>query len=104
MEDRAYSLLGIFDINMPTLYVEGERAFRRLQEEILRRIPDQNLFAWRDMYQGPDLSEQPAPDGVRYSLRCKTSSKDSLLSSSINSFGTDSRNIILASHAVLDRL
>ena len=45
VEDRAYSLLGIFDLNMPTLYGEGERAFRRLQEEILRRIPDQTLFA-----------------------------------------------------------
>ncbi|KAM5546197.1 hypothetical protein V8D89_000323 [Ganoderma adspersum] len=46
VEDRAYSLLGIFDINMPTLYGEGERAFRRLQEEIMRRTPDQSLFAW----------------------------------------------------------
>ncbi|TBU55493.1 hypothetical protein BD310DRAFT_825619 [Dichomitus squalens] len=45
-EDRAYSLLGIFNINMPTLYGEGARAFRRLQEEILRRIPDLSLFAW----------------------------------------------------------
>ncbi|KAI1782983.1 heterokaryon incompatibility protein-domain-containing protein, partial [Ganoderma leucocontextum] len=47
-EDRAYSLLGLFDINMPILYGEGERAFRRLQEEIMRRIPDQSLFAWLD--------------------------------------------------------
>ncbi|TBU62779.1 HET-domain-containing protein, partial [Dichomitus squalens] len=49
-EDRAYSLLGIFDINMHTLYGEGERAFRRLQEEILRRVPDQSLFAWGNVY------------------------------------------------------
>lgn len=46
MEDRAYSLLGLFDLNMPIIYGEGDRAFRRLQEEILRRIPDQSLFAW----------------------------------------------------------
>ena len=46
VEDRAYSLFGILDINMPTLYGEGERAFRRLQEEIMRRTPDQTLFAW----------------------------------------------------------
>ncbi|TBU45301.1 hypothetical protein BD309DRAFT_890662 [Dichomitus squalens] len=45
-EDRAYSLLGVFNINMPTLYGEGSRAFRRLQEEIVRRIPDLSLFAW----------------------------------------------------------
>ncbi|KAI1792761.1 HET-domain-containing protein [Ganoderma leucocontextum] len=51
-EDRAYSLLGIFDINMPTLYGEGTRAFRRLQEEIMRRLPDQSLFAWGEIYLG----------------------------------------------------
>ncbi|KAM5546022.1 hypothetical protein V8D89_000148 [Ganoderma adspersum] len=55
VEDRAYSLLGIFDINMPTLYGEGSRAFRRLQEEIMQRIPDQSLFVWGDIYQGPPL-------------------------------------------------
>ena len=48
VEDRAYSLFGIFDVNLPTLYGEGDRAFQRLQEEILRRIPDQSLFAWSD--------------------------------------------------------
>ncbi|KAI0690926.1 heterokaryon incompatibility protein-domain-containing protein [Cerioporus squamosus] len=51
VEDEAYSLMGIFDINMPTLYGEGRRAFIRLQEEILKRIPDQTLFAW-----GPRIS------------------------------------------------
>jgi hypothetical protein len=34
-EDKAYSLLGIFDIHMPLIYGEGEaNAFRRLREEI----------------------------------------------------------------------
>ncbi|RPD61804.1 HET-domain-containing protein, partial [Lentinus tigrinus ALCF2SS1-6] len=46
VEDEAYSLMGIFDINMNTLYGEGRRAFVRLQEEVLKRIPDQSLFAW----------------------------------------------------------
>ncbi|EJF57905.1 HET-domain-containing protein, partial [Dichomitus squalens LYAD-421 SS1] len=46
IEDRAYSLIGFFDINMPTLYGEGRRAFRRLQEEVMRRNPDQSLFSW----------------------------------------------------------
>ncbi|OJT06668.1 Vegetative incompatibility protein HET-E-1, partial [Trametes pubescens] len=47
-EDRAYSLMGIFGVNMATLYGEGaEKAFYRLQEEILRHCPpDQSLFAW----------------------------------------------------------
>ncbi|KAK1749627.1 vegetative incompatibility protein HET-E-1 [Echria macrotheca] len=46
-EDVAYSLLGIFDINMPMLYGEGMKAFIRLQEEILRQSDDQSLLAWR---------------------------------------------------------
>jgi hypothetical protein len=47
IEDIAYSLLGIFDLNMPLLYGEEERAFRRLQEEIIRSINDLSIFAWQ---------------------------------------------------------
>jgi len=46
-EDVAYCLLGIFNINMPLLYGEGEvRAFGRLQEEIMKRTEDDSIFAW----------------------------------------------------------
>lgn len=46
-EDAAYCLLGIFDVNMPLLYGEGAvKAFRRLQEAIMRTTHDQSLFAW----------------------------------------------------------
>lgn len=46
IEDIAYSLLGIFDVNMPLLYGEGPKAFLRLQEEILKETDDQSLLAW----------------------------------------------------------
>lgn len=46
VEDRAYSLMGIFNVNMPTIYGEGEKAFIRLQHEIIRQSPDQSIFAW----------------------------------------------------------
>jgi hypothetical protein len=47
-EDMAYSLMGIFDVNMPLLYGEGrEKAFYRLQEEIMKRSDDHSLFAWK---------------------------------------------------------
>ena len=46
IEDRAYSLLGIFNINMPLIYGEGGTAFRRLQEEILKNSTDQTIFCW----------------------------------------------------------
>ncbi|KAI1381943.1 heterokaryon incompatibility protein-domain-containing protein [Hypoxylon crocopeplum] len=46
-EDTAYCLLGIFDINMPLLYGEGTKAFKRLQEEIMKLFPeDHSLYAW----------------------------------------------------------
>ncbi|KUI53494.1 Vegetative incompatibility protein HET-E-1 [Cytospora mali] len=46
VEDMAYCLLGIFDINMPLLYGEGPKAFQRLQEEIMKMSTDQSLLAW----------------------------------------------------------
>jgi hypothetical protein len=36
-EDRAYCLLGIFDVFMPLIYGEGDNAFNRLKEEINKR-------------------------------------------------------------------
>jgi Heterokaryon incompatibility protein (HET) len=36
-EDKAYCLLGIFDIFMPLIYGEGDNAFIRLKEEIDKR-------------------------------------------------------------------
>ena len=46
VEDMAYCLLGIFDINMPLLYGEGRKAFMRLQLEIIRKSDDESIFAW----------------------------------------------------------
>jgi Heterokaryon incompatibility protein (HET) len=46
VEDRAYCLMGIFGINMPLLYGEGNNAFQRLQLEILKGSTDHTLFAW----------------------------------------------------------
>ncbi|KAF5608147.1 heterokaryon incompatibility protein het-E-1 [Fusarium pseudoanthophilum] len=46
IEDMAYCMLGIFNINMPLLYGEGKKAFFRLQEEIIRNNNDHSLFCW----------------------------------------------------------
>ncbi|CZR57741.1 uncharacterized protein PAC_07630 [Phialocephala subalpina] len=54
-EDRAYSLLGLLGVNMPTLYGEGEKSFIRLQEEIIKTSDDHSIFAWKgvkDEYPG----------------------------------------------------
>ena len=46
-EDMAYCLLGIFGVNMPLLYGEGaNKAFIRLQKEILAFSSDETIFAW----------------------------------------------------------
>lgn len=47
-EDLAYSLLGLFDIQMPLIYGEGANAFRRLQLEIMASSDDESIFAWKD--------------------------------------------------------
>ncbi|KAL8779349.1 MAG: hypothetical protein Q9213_006992 [Squamulea squamosa] len=48
IEDMAYCLLGIFDVNMPLLYGEGHKAFKRLQHEIIKQSNDDSIFAWTD--------------------------------------------------------
>ena len=55
VEDEAYALMGVFDVNMPTIYGEGRQAFRRLQEEIMKQSSDQSLFAWGPMASMDDL-------------------------------------------------
>jgi hypothetical protein len=51
-EDKAYCLLGLFNVNMPLLYGEGgPRAFHRLQEEIMKYSTDQTILAWSPAYQ-----------------------------------------------------
>lgn len=47
VEDQAYSLLGLFDINMPLIYGEGIKAFHRLQEEIIKHNGDLSILAWQ---------------------------------------------------------
>lgn len=62
VEDEAYCLLGLFGINMETLYGEGRHAFFRLQERILIQIPDQSIFAWGLPF--PRRIPPPAPPAV----------------------------------------
>lgn len=65
LEDRAYSLLGIFDVNMPMLYGEGEKAFIRLQEEIAKETNDLTLFAWQAVKTNEEDGGQSASQKYR---------------------------------------
>lgn len=44
-EDMAYCLLGLVQVNMPILYGEGDRAFYRLQLEIIKKTNEHSIFA-----------------------------------------------------------
>ena len=48
IEDRAYCLMGLFNVNMPLLYGEGPKAFIRLQTAIINQSDDHTIFAWTD--------------------------------------------------------
>ncbi|KAH7466581.1 hypothetical protein FOMA001_g15905 [Fusarium oxysporum f. sp. matthiolae] len=62
IEDTAYCLLGIFDVNIPLIYGEGRKAFQRLQVAIMNTTHDQSLFAWGKLVTCPaeliDKSQQ----------------------------------------------
>ncbi|KAH7141337.1 hypothetical protein B0J13DRAFT_585727 [Dactylonectria estremocensis] len=61
-EDIAYSLLGIFGVNMPLIYGEGGKAFLRLQEEIMRSAFNPTLLCWNAEVNGkPQLPQDAKP-------------------------------------------
>ncbi len=67
-EDEAYALMGLFGVKMPVTYGEGVLSFFRLQEEILKVVPDQSLFVW-DTSPSVSLSGAPPPyDESRHTL------------------------------------
>jgi hypothetical protein len=46
VEDMAYCLLGLFNVNMPMTYGGGGKAFVRLRREIMNVRRDQSILAW----------------------------------------------------------
>ncbi|KAK4618071.1 Vegetative incompatibility protein HET-E-1 [Fulvia fulva] len=67
-EDTAYCLLGIFGVHMPLLYGEGEDAFIRLQQEIIRQSNDESIFARRLPASGKSHFTQSFAQGARSGL------------------------------------
>lgn len=74
-EDRAYSLMGLFNVNMPLLYGEGGgKAFERLQDEIIKRTSDQSI-----LLHGRDFCFHPlamSPDDFTSSYKFLKSERD----------------------------
>ena len=68
-EDISYSLIGIFGVAMPMIYGEGgDKAFRRLQEQIMKDIGDDSILAWGlnlDLAKpNPENSSKVASEGI----------------------------------------
>ncbi|PIL28695.1 hypothetical protein GSI_08739 [Ganoderma sinense ZZ0214-1] len=107
VEDEAYPLLGVFGVDMPILYGEGERAFRRLQEEIIQRVPDQSIFAWGGVYTGSDIgmpSKTPEVGSEQQSYLCcayNNHNYQSFLATSPSIIEDSARSISAVSHDVL---
>lgn len=47
VEDDAYCLLGLFNVHMPLLYGERDKAFERLQRQIIQQTQDESILVWR---------------------------------------------------------
>ena len=45
-EDTAYCLLGLFGVQLPLLYGEGNKAFRRLQIQLIDAYDDDSIYVW----------------------------------------------------------
>jgi hypothetical protein len=73
IEDRAYSLLGILDVNMPLLYGERHRSFHRLQQEIIKQNTDLTILGWGHRLVSPQTVE-PLDEIEDYPLRFVASS------------------------------
>jgi hypothetical protein len=73
VEDMAYCLLGLVQVNMPMLYGEGERAFYRLQLEIIRQTNEHTIFAWEPVdtawYNTSIFASSPTQFGSASQLR-----------------------------------
>lgn len=54
--DTTYCPLGIFDSNTPLLYGEKEKAFRRLQEEVIKTTNDMTIFFGRKSQEDTQIS------------------------------------------------
>jgi hypothetical protein len=85
-EDKAYSLLGIFDVHMPLLYGEGRsKAFKRLQEEIGKSVSissKSTRAGMRLLVASSDplrMETVPVSDSLQYAILSHTWGDDEVL-------------------------
>jgi hypothetical protein len=103
-EDAAYSLLGLFDVNMPMLYGEGEhRAFSRLQKAIYKKDGDHSLFLFRPRLEShtvPLLAESIS--GFCQRQKCDLCSSDGRGQSAYHNFPYSTLKITRNLHGTIE--
>ncbi|KAF5362838.1 hypothetical protein D9758_007136 [Tetrapyrgos nigripes] len=96
-EDEAYCLMGIFGVSMPPIYGEGgEKAFMRLQQEIIRVSDDRSIFAWISDFYG-EWGERGllarSPLEFRYSGQVQASNTDAIIGNSPSSYSFNNNGL-----------
>lgn len=61
IEDRAYSLIGLFRVSLTVTYGEGELAFSRLVEVIAAKNPSWHIFTWFGQPSRDHFALAPSP-------------------------------------------
>ncbi|KAF5350767.1 hypothetical protein D9758_010383 [Tetrapyrgos nigripes] len=95
-EDKAYCLMGIFGVSMPPIYGEGgEKAFMRLQQEIIRVSDDRSIFAWISVYGEREERGLLArsPWEFRYSGQVQASHTDAIIGNSPSSYSFNNNGL-----------
>lgn len=68
-EDKVYALMGLFGVNLPIVYEDGQKeavrkTFLKLQNKIMETTDDQSIFAWCPATGAPVSSESSPPAGI----------------------------------------
>ncbi|KAF5350749.1 hypothetical protein D9758_010379 [Tetrapyrgos nigripes] len=93
-EDESYCLMGIFSVSMPPIYGEGgEKAFMRLQQEIIRVSDDRSIFAWISEQGGERGLLARSPWEFRYSGQVRASSTDAIIGNSPSSYSFNNNGL-----------
>jgi hypothetical protein len=103
-EDLAYSLLGIFGVNLPPLYSEGAvKAFLRLQEEIIKTSLDLSILAWSTDHISPSLPRCSKVGVLATSPACFTGDRSILLlENAVDSFKMTNKGLRLKLPLIMD--
>ncbi|KAK5175266.1 uncharacterized protein LTR77_000403 [Saxophila tyrrhenica] len=102
VEDIAYSMIGLLDINMMPQYGEGRRAFMRLQRTLIETVPDESIFAWTTPRNGLQCFRRPGSHASAIPQWRPQEDRWRLLAPSPDCF-KDSRDVVVIRSLIVHR-